>query len=42
MSRRGTISVLVVDDDVRVAQNHLELVDSMSGFSVVAAAHTAA
>ncbi|WP_246836239.1 response regulator [Nesterenkonia sp. NBAIMH1] len=41
MSRRGTISVLVVDDDVRVAQNHRELVDSMSGFSVVAAAHTA-
>ncbi|MCW4352096.1 response regulator [Hoyosella sp. YIM 151337] len=35
------IEVLVVDDDVRVAQNHHELVDSVPGFRVVGIAHTA-
>lgn len=35
------IRVLIVDDDVRVAQNHCELVDSMRGFEAVARAHTA-
>jgi two-component system CitB family response regulator len=36
------IRVLVVDDDVRVARNHQELVESQPGFSVVGVAHTAA
>ncbi|GAA1083135.1 response regulator [Nocardiopsis composta] len=34
--------VLVVDDDVRVAQTHRELVASVPGFEVVGEAHTAA
>ncbi|WP_026119476.1 response regulator [Nocardiopsis ganjiahuensis] len=36
------IRVLVVDDDVRVARNHQELVESVPEFTVVGAAHTAA
>lgn len=36
------IRVLVVDDDVRVARNHQELVESLPGFGVVGVAHTAA
>lgn len=36
------ISVLIVDDDVRVAQNHRDLVESVPGFTVAAVAHTAA
>lgn len=36
------IKVLVVDDDVRVARNHRELVQSLPGFAVVGVAHTAA
>ncbi|WP_308405513.1 response regulator [Streptomyces tardus] len=36
------IGVLVVDDDVRVARNHRELVQSLPGFTVVGVAHTAA
>lgn len=36
------IKVLVVDDDVRVARNHRELVQSLPGFTVVGVAHTAA
>lgn len=36
------LSVLIVDDDVRVAHNHRELVDSLPGFAVVAVAHTGA
>lgn len=35
------ISVLIVDDDVRVARNHRELVDSLPGFTVVRTVHTA-
>ncbi len=38
----GATRVLIVDDDVRVARNHRELVESMPGFTVVASAHTAA
>lgn len=36
------IRVLVVDDDVRVARNHQELVDSLPEFTVIGVAHTAA
>lgn len=36
------VPVLIVDDDVRVARNHQEMVDSIPGFTVVATAHTAA
>ncbi|MFD6951074.1 two-component system response regulator [Nocardiopsis sp. TSRI0078] len=36
------IRVLVVDDDVRVARNHQELVESLPGFTVTGTAHTAA
>ncbi|MFE1167725.1 response regulator [Nocardiopsis sp. NPDC058789] len=36
------IRVLVVDDDVRVARNHQELVESVPEFTVVGVAHTAA
>ncbi|WP_047870977.1 response regulator [Nocardiopsis sp. RV163] len=36
------IRVLVVDDDVRVARNHQELVESLPGFTVAGVAHTAA
>lgn len=36
------IRVLVVDDDVRVARNHQELVESLAGFTVAGVAHTAA
>ncbi|MBO0842169.1 MAG: response regulator [Nocardioides sp.] len=36
------ITVLVADDDFRVAQVHAALVDGLSGFSVVGVAHTAA
>lgn len=36
------ISVLIVDDDVRVARNHRELVESMPGFTVVDVVHTGA
>lgn len=36
------IRVLVVDDDVRVARNHQELVESVPEFTVVGMAHTAA
>lgn len=36
------IRVLIVDDDVRVARNHQELVESVPEFTVVGAAHTAA
>ncbi|SDP67297.1 two-component system, CitB family, response regulator [Actinopolyspora xinjiangensis] len=35
------IRVLVVDDDVRVADNHRKLVGSMDGFEAVGVAHTA-
>lgn len=37
-----TYSVLVVDDDVRVAHNHRELVESLPGFTVIEVVHTAA
>ncbi|GAA3756515.1 two-component system CitB family response regulator [Spinactinospora alkalitolerans] len=36
------IRVLIVDDDARVAHNHRELVESLTGFTVVDVAHTAA
>ena len=36
------IRVLIVDDDVRVARNHQELVESVPEFTVVGTAHTAA
>lgn len=36
------IRVLVVDDDVRVARNHQELVESLPEFTVAGVAHTAA
>ena len=36
------IRVLVVDDDVRVARNHQELVESVPEFTVVGVAHSAA
>lgn len=36
------IRVLVVDDDVRVARNHQDLVESLPGFTAVGVAHTAA
>ncbi|GLU46234.1 response regulator [Nocardiopsis ansamitocini] len=36
------IKVLIVDDDVRVAHNHRDLVDSLEGFTVVEIAHSAA
>jgi len=36
------IRVLVVDDDVRVARNHQELVETLPAFVVVGVAHTAA
>ena len=35
------ISVLVVDDDARVAHNHSDLVAAIPGFTVAARAHTA-
>ncbi|SDK66691.1 two-component system, CitB family, response regulator [Actinopolyspora mzabensis] len=35
------IRVLVVDDDVRVADNHRKLVESMAGFEAAGVAHTA-
>ena len=35
-------TVLIVDDDVRVARNHRELVDSMPGYTVVKTVHTGA
>lgn len=42
-SRAGTaITTLIVDDDVRVARNHRELVESLPGFRVVGTVHTAA
>lgn len=37
-----SITALIVDDDVRVARNHRELVDSLPGFTVIRTAHTAA
>lgn len=37
-----TCSVLIVDDDVRVAHNHRELVESLPGFTVVGVVHTGA
>lgn len=37
----AVIDVLIVDDDVRVARNHRELVDSLPGFTVVRTVHTA-
>lgn len=39
---RPEITVLVVDDDVRVARNHRGLVETLPGFTVVGVAHTAA
>ncbi|GAB3205282.1 response regulator [Marinactinospora thermotolerans] len=36
------IRVVIVDDDVRVARTHRDLVDSLPGFTVAAVAHTAA
>lgn len=36
------LSVLIVDDDARVARNHRDFVDSIAGFHVCAVAHTAA
>ncbi|NJQ07587.1 response regulator [Streptomyces lonarensis] len=36
------ITVLVVDDDVRVARNHHDLVQSLPGFTAIGVAHTAA
>ncbi|WP_103502043.1 MULTISPECIES: response regulator [unclassified Streptomyces] len=36
------IKVLVVDDDVRVARNHHDLVQSLPGFTAIGVAHTAA
>ena len=38
----GGITVLIVDDDVRVARNHRELVESLPGFAVVRTVHTGA
>ncbi len=35
------ISVLIVDDDVRVARTHKELIDTITGFEVVGLAHSA-
>ncbi|GAB3191411.1 response regulator [Nesterenkonia suensis] len=35
-----TYAVLIVDDDVRVAHNHRQLVESLPGFSVVGVVHT--
>lgn len=42
MNARGepVLSVLVVDDDARVARNHRDLVESVPGFRVVAVTHT--
>lgn len=39
---RGTdsMTVLIVDDDVRVARNHRELVDSLPGYTVIQTVHT--
>lgn len=39
---RPEIRVLVVDDDVRVASNHQELVESLPAFTVAGVAHSAA
>lgn len=36
------ITVLIVDDDVRVAQNHRELVESLPGYAVSGVVHTGA
>ncbi|MCO1337551.1 two-component system response regulator [Kocuria polaris] len=36
------ITVLIVDDDVRVARNHRELVESLPGYVVADVAHTGA
>ena len=36
------ITALIADDDVRVARNHRELVNSLPGFEVLATVHTAA
>jgi response regulator of citrate/malate metabolism len=38
----GPITTLIVDDDVRVARNHREMVESLPGFRVVRTVHTAA
>jgi response regulator of citrate/malate metabolism len=38
----GPITTLIADDDVRVARNHRELVESLPGFRVVRTVHTAA
>lgn len=39
---RGPLTVLIVDDDVRVARNHGDLVDSLPGYTVVRIVHTGA
>ncbi|GAB3294960.1 response regulator [Parasphingorhabdus pacifica] len=36
------LSVLIVDDDARVARNHREFIDSVPGFTVAGVAHTGA
>lgn len=37
---KDSMDVLIVDDDVRVARNHRELVDSLPGYTVIQTVHT--